>query len=93
MSKTKIAKQVSLSNNLNFNSCFFEFTPTETYASSTFFTLLMIYHINVVMTQISLKNELESTFIEIADSRKSNVVVGVIYRHSSLSLPEFNYNY
>ena len=34
ISETRISKQVSLSNNLNFNNNSFEFTPTETSASS-----------------------------------------------------------
>ena len=42
ISETKITKQLSLLNNLNLNNQSLEFTPTE--------TLLIIYHINVVMT-------------------------------------------
>ena len=34
-SKTRIAKQVSLSNNLNINNYSFEFTPTETSTGGT----------------------------------------------------------
>ena len=35
ISETKIIKQISLSNNLNLNNYFFEFTPTETSAGGT----------------------------------------------------------
>ena len=46
------------------------------------------------MTQISIKRiELESTFIEIVNPRKSNIIVGVIYRHPSMDLTDFNCNY
>ena len=33
-----------------------------------------------------MKNELESTFIEIANPKKSSIIVRVIYRHPSMDL-------
>ena len=39
------------------------------------------------------KNELESTFIEVVNLRKSNIAVGVIYRYPSMDLADFNCNY
>ena len=39
------------------------------------------------------KNELKSTFIEIVNPKKSNITVGVIYRHPSMDLTDFNSNY
>ena len=36
---------------------------------------------------------MESTFIEIVNPIKSNIIVGVIYRHLSLDLTDFNCNY
>ena len=36
---------------------------------------------------------MEPTFIEIVNPRKSNIVVGVIYRHPSMDLVDFNCNY
>ena len=59
----------------------------------SFFTLLIIDHINVAMTSISIKNKLESTFIETVNPRKSNIVVGAIYRHPSMDPADFNCNY
>ena len=38
------------------------------------------------------KNELESTFIEIMNLKKSNIV-GTIYKHPSMDLTDFNSNY
>ena len=35
------------------------------------------------------KNKLESTFIEIFNPKKSNIIVGVIYRHPSMDLTDF----
>ena len=45
------------------------------------------------MTEMSIKNKLETTSIEIINLRKSNIVVWVIYRHPSLDVTDFNCNY
>ena len=36
---------------------------------------------------------MESTFIEIVNRKNSNIIVGVIYRHLTMDLTDFNYNY
>ena len=36
---------------------------------------------------------MESTFIEIVNPIKSNIIVEVIYRHPSMDLADFNCNY
>ena len=36
---------------------------------------------------------MESTFIEIVNHKKSNTIVGVIYRHPSMNHSDFNCNY
>ena len=38
-------------------------------------------------------NELKSTFVEIVNPRNLNIIVGVIYRHPSMDLTDFNCNY
>ena len=82
ISKMRITKQVSLSNNLNLNNYSFEFTSSETSAGGT-----LLYIANHLLYKcrndlnIYKKNELESTFIKIVNPKKSNIVVGVIYRH------------
>ena len=40
-----------------------------------------------------MENELESTFIEIVNPKKSSIIVGVIYRHPSMDLTDFSCNY
>ena len=50
ISETRITKQISLLNNLNLNNYSFEFTPLRLLKVVPFFTLLIIYHINVTMT-------------------------------------------
>ena len=94
MSETRITKQVSLLNNLNLNNHSFEFTPTETSAGGTL--LYIANHLSYKCRNdlnIYKKNELESTFIEIFNPKKSNIIEGVIYIHPSMDLTDFNCNY
>ena len=93
-SETRITRNVSLLNNLNLNNYSFEFTPTETCAGGTL--LYIANHLSYKCRNdlnIYKKNELESTFIEIVNPKKSNIIVGVIYRHPSMDLTDFNCNY
>ena len=38
-------------------------------------------------------NELESTFIETLNPKNPNIIVGTIYKHSSMDLTDFDSNY
>ena len=94
ISEIRIIKQASLLNNLNLDNYCFEFTPTETSACGTL--LYIANHLSFKCRNdlnIYKKNELESTFIEIVNPKKSNILVGVIYRHPSMDLADFNCNY
>ena len=94
ISETRITKQVSLLNNLNLNNYSFETTPTETSPGGTLFYIANHSSYKCCNDMnIYKKNKLESTFIEIVNPRKSNISVGVIYRHPSMDLTDFNYNY
>ena len=50
VTETRITKKLFLLNNFNLNYYSYEFTSTETTGVAHFFTLLVIYHINVVRT-------------------------------------------
>ena len=94
ISETRVTKNISLLNNLNFNNYSFEFTPTETSAGGTL--LYIANHLSYKCRNdlnIYKKNKLESTFIEIANPKKSNIIVGVIYRHPTMDVTDFNCNY
>ena len=94
ISETTITKQVSLLNNLNLHNYSLEFTPTETSAGGTL--LYIANHLSYKCRNdlnIYKKNELESTFIETVNPKKSNILVEVIYRHPSMDLADFNCNY
>ena len=94
ISEARITKQVSLLNNLNLNNYSFEFTPTETSAGGTLLYIAnhLSYKCDNDLNNYK-KNELESTFIEIVNLKKSDISVGVIYRHPSMDLADFNCNY
>ena len=93
ISETRITKQVFLLNNSILNNYFFEFTLTETPAGGTF---LHIANRRVIKCRNDLnfyqKNELESTFTEITSPKKSIIIVGLIYRHPSMDITDFNRN-
>ena len=79
---------------MNLNNYFFEFAPTETSAGSTL--SYIVDHLSYKChndLNIYKKNELESTFIEVSNPKKSNIIVRVIYRHSSMDLTDFNCNH
>ena len=79
---------------MNLNNYSFEFTPTETSAGGTL--LYIANHLSYKCRNdlnICKKNELESTFIEIVNPKKSNIIVGDIYRHPSRDLTDFTCNY
>ena len=61
VTEERIAKQVSLSNNLNLNNYSYEFTPTETTAGGTLFYIanhLSYQCRNVVIKMSTLKNQI-----------------------------------
>ena len=94
ISETRITKQVSLSNNLNLKNFSFEFTSTENSAGGTL--LYIANHLSYKCQNdlnIYKKNEVESTFIEIVNPKRSNINVGAIYRHTFMDLTHFNCNY
>ena len=94
VTETRITKQVSLLNNLNLNNYSYEFAPTETTAVGTL--LYIANHLSQKChndLNIYKKNELESTFIEIVNPKKSNIIVGVIYRHPSMDNTDLKSEY
>ena len=94
VSKTRITRNVYVLNNLNLNNYSFEFTPAENCAGDTL--LYIAKHLSYKCRNdlnIYKKNELESTFMEIVNPKKLNIIVGVIYRHPSMDLTDFNCSY
>ena len=71
-----------------------EFTPTESSAGGTLLYIANDFsYIPRQDLNIYKKNELESTIIEIMNPKKSNIIVGTIYKHPSMDFTDFNSNY
>ena len=77
---------------MNFNNYSFEFTETSAGGTLLYIANHLSYKCRNDLN-IYKKNELESTFIEIVNPKKSNIIVGVIYRHPSMDFTDFNCNY
>ena len=82
ISETRILKDSNIVKNINIPNFSFEFNPTELTEGETL--LYIVDHLayqNRYDLNLYKSNNLESTFIEVANPNKSNVIVGCIYRH------------
>ena len=94
ISETRITKQVSLLNNLDLNNYSFEFTATETSAGGTL--LYIANHLSYKCCNdlnIFKKMNWNLLLLKLSSPKKSNIIVGVIYRDPSTDLTDFNCNY
>ena len=92
--ETRITKNVSLTNNLTMNNFWFDFTPTDSSAGGTL--LYIANHLpykTCLDINICRHNELEYTFIEILNPKKSYIIIGCIYKHPSMDFNDFTTNY
>ena len=94
ITETRIPKNVSVTQNILLNNYSFEHTPTESSAGGTLLYIAncLSYKIHNDL-KIYKKIELESTFIEIINPRKSNIIVSVIYRHLKMDVIYFSNNF
>ena len=79
ITETRIKKNISITKNLNIKYYSTELIPTDSSAGGTL--LYISYHLSYKPCQdfnIYKKNELESTFIEIMNPKKSNIIVGSV---------------
>ena len=93
VSETRITKKTSLISNINLQNYSFESTPTETNAGGTL--LYIANHLSYkprTDLNLNIANQLESTFVELINSRKSNTIVGCFYKHPSMDVSESNKN-
>ena len=94
VSGSRIAKNKPPPINVNIPKCSYEFCPMEAKADGT-----LIYirnHLSYKMRndlKIYKSFELESTFIEICNPKKTNVIIGCIYKHPNVNINEFNDDY
>jgi len=91
ITETRIIKNKTPTSNLNINNFSFEHTPTESSAGGA-----MLYISNKLSYKprndlnIYKPLELESIFVEIINPKKSNIIIGCIYRHPIMSIENFN---
>ena len=85
--------KTSLTSNINLNNYSFAFTPTESTAGGTL--PYIANHLSYKSRNdlnLYIANQLESTFIEIINSRQSNIIVGCLYEHPVMDVADFNKN-
>ena len=87
----ELKKDKSPINSINLKGYSHESCPTETAAGDTLLSISnnLSYKPRNDLC-IHKSKELESTFIEILSPKKTNVIVGCIYRHPDMQLNEFN---
>ena len=95
ISETRIPRNSNIDKNINIANFCCEFTPTGWIAGGT---LLYIPHnlaYQVISNNLNIykKNYLKSTFTEITNPTKTNIIFSSIYRHSTTDLNEFNCYY
>ena len=94
MTETRIPENVSITQNIVLNNYSFEHTPPESLAGGT-----LLYKANRLSSKIRndlkiyKKFELQSTFIEMINPRKCNIIVGVICKHPNMDVTDFNNNF
>ena len=91
VSETRIIKKASLTSNVNLKNYSFEFTPTEQSAGGAL--LYIVNHLSYKpLTDLNSNkaNRLESTSIEIINSRKCNIIGGYLDKHHNMDVFEFN---
>ena len=83
VSETRISNKTFLTCNINLKNYSFESTPTESSAGGT-----LLYISNRLSYKprfdLNIVKNLESTIIEIINTKKANIVVGYIYKHSNI---------
>ena len=91
VTESRILKDKIGINNLKLQNYNMEFCPTSSNAGGT---VLYINEKHSYKPRADLsvykERELESTFIEIVNPKRSNIIVGCLYRHPSMILSEFN---
>ena len=84
---TKNANKIS---NINLNNYAFEFTPTKYPQQEKYQSTLQIIISQELTFKFTKKWHLESTFIEIINPKKSNIIIRCICRHPNMDLNDFN---
>ena len=91
VSETRISKKTSLTCNISLKNYSFESTQTESSAGGTLLYISNRLSYKPRFDLNTLKNnQVESTFIEIINTKKANIGVRCIYKHLNMDAIEFN---
>ena len=95
ISESRILKDTNLSKNINiYIITLLNLLQLNLMQVEPYFISIINYLIKLRQDLCIYKaSELESTFIEIINPKKTNVIIGCIYRHPTMNLNEFNNNY
>ena len=94
ISECRVKSNMDNATNINLPNYSIEYTPTESHARGT-----LLYSSNDIaykqrqVLNIYKSHELESTYTEIINLKKLNIIIVVVYRYSITDLNEFNYEY
>ena len=89
ISESRILKDTNILKNTNIPNFSFEFTPTESTAGTLWYIADHLAYQKQNDLNLYKINNLESTFIEITNPYKTNIIVRCIYRHSKMDIFEF----
>ena len=93
LSETKIQKDQTPIYDINLKGYDKYFTPTESTKGGTiiyFNENLNVNNRKDLERKLYLSNKLESTFVEIINKGKKNIIIGCVYKHPSMDIDEFN---
>ena len=99
VTETRITKQTSLATNINLRNYVIEFTLTKSSAGRRRGGGMFLYIANHLSFKprpdlnIYKADQLESTFVEIINPKKSNIVIGCFYKHPNMDVLDFKNNY
>ena len=91
---SRIFKSQSLNTNVSLQNCIIEQTPTESTAGGALIYINKRYFYKTRHDLvISKPKKLESIFVEVALPKKSNLIIGCIYKHLFMDICTFNDHY
>ena len=91
ITETRITKNTSVTQNIEVSIYSFEHNPIESFAGDT--RLHITNHLSYNTRSdlnVYKKIKLESTFVQMMNPEKSNIIIGIIYRYPKLDVTEFN---
>ena len=94
ITESRIIKNKPLIEKISLQNYSFDHCPTESTAGGTALfikdNILFLSRPDLVMYK---PFQLESNFVEIVNPKKTNIIIGCIYRHPNMDLSDFNENY